>query len=97
VYGALLRILVDSWFYVALFVTLAETAIGLMLILGIFPRVAGGVGALIALNLLPTFSFCDCPWNTADAPTVFWFYFSAVLLNLAVLRERHTMLTLRRH
>ena len=42
-------------------VRLAETAIGLMLILGIFPRVAGGVGALIALNLLLTFSFCDCP------------------------------------
>ena len=50
VYGALLRTLMDSWYYVALFVTVAETAIGLMLVLGIFPRLAGGVGALIALT-----------------------------------------------
>jgi uncharacterized membrane protein YphA (DoxX/SURF4 family) len=96
VYGVLLRTLMDSWYYVALFVTVAETAIGLMLVLGIFPRLAGGVGALIALNLLLTFSFCDCPWNTADAPMVFWFYFSAFLLNLAVVREQHTILSLRR-
>jgi uncharacterized membrane protein YphA (DoxX/SURF4 family) len=77
-------------------VTAAETAIGFMMVLGVFPRVAGGLGALIAANLLLTFSFCNCPWNTADAPTVFWFYFSATLLNLAVLREQHNLLILRR-
>ena len=87
VYGALLRTLMDSWYYAALFVTVAETAIGLMLVLGIFPRLAGGVGALIALNLLLTFSFCNCPWNTADVPIVFRLYFLVTFLNLAVLRE----------
>jgi uncharacterized membrane protein YphA (DoxX/SURF4 family) len=77
-------------------VTAAETAIGFMMVLGVFPRVAGGLGALIAANLLLTFSFCNCPWNKADAPTVFWFYLSATLLNLAVLREQHKLLVLRR-
>jgi uncharacterized membrane protein YphA (DoxX/SURF4 family) len=95
-YGDFLRSLAGDWFILAAVVTAAETAIGLMMVLGVFPRVAGGLGALIAANLLLTFSFCNCPWNTADAPTVFWFYFSATLLNLAVLREQHNLLILRR-
>jgi uncharacterized membrane protein YphA (DoxX/SURF4 family) len=96
VYGSMLRALTDSWLILALGVTAAETIIGIMLVLGVLPRIASGIGALIALNLLMTFSFCNCPWNTADAPMVFWFYFSAVLLNLAVLREQHHLLILRR-
>jgi len=95
-YGDFLRRLAGDWFIIAAVVTAAETAIGLMMVLGVFPRVAGGLGAVIAANLLLTFSFCNCPWNTADAPMVFWFYFSAALLNLAVLREQHTLLTVRR-
>ena len=93
-YGDFLRSLAGDWFILAAVVTAAETAIGLMMVLGVFPRVAGGLGALIAANLLLTFSFCDCPWNAADAPMVFWFYFSAALLNLAVLREQHKLLVL---
>jgi uncharacterized membrane protein YphA (DoxX/SURF4 family) len=95
-YGDFLRSLAGDWFILAAVVTAAETAIGFMMVLGVFPRVAGGLGALIAANLLLTFSFCNCPWNTADAPTVFWLYFSATLLNLAVLREQHNLLILRR-
>jgi len=95
-YGMLLRDLVANWFTLAWAVTVAETVLGIMLVLGLFPRVAGGLGALMALNLLLTFGFCSCPWNEADAPMVFWFYFSAFMLNLAVLRERHMLLVLRR-
>ncbi len=95
-YGDLLRGLVDSWLIIAYGVTAAETVIGLMLVLGIYPRLAGGAGAFIAANLLLTFSFCTCPWNAADAPMVFWFYFAAVILNLAVLRESHQIQILRR-
>jgi uncharacterized membrane protein YphA (DoxX/SURF4 family) len=95
-YGELLRRLAGDWLILAVVVTAAETAIGFMMVLGVFPRLAGCVGALIAANLLLTFSFCNCPWNTADAPTVFWFYFSATLLNLAVLREQHKLLILKR-
>jgi uncharacterized membrane protein YphA (DoxX/SURF4 family) len=68
-YGDFLRSLAGDWFILAAVVTAAETAIGFMMVLGVFPRVAGGLGALIAANLLLTFSFCNCPWNTADAPT----------------------------
>jgi uncharacterized membrane protein YphA (DoxX/SURF4 family) len=95
-YGELLRRLAGDWLILAVFVTAAETAIGFMMVLGVFPRLAGCVGALIAANLLLTFSFCNCPWNTADAPMVLWFYFSATLLNLAVLREQHKLLILKR-
>jgi uncharacterized membrane protein YphA (DoxX/SURF4 family) len=95
-YGELLRRLAGDWLILAVVVTAAETAIGFMMVLGVFPRLAGCVGALIAANLLLTFSLCNCPWNTADAPMVFWFYFSATLLNLAVLREQHTLLILKR-
>jgi uncharacterized membrane protein YphA (DoxX/SURF4 family) len=95
-YGELLRSLAGDWLILAVVVMAAETAIGFMMVLGVFPRLASCVGALIAANLLPTFSFCNCPWNTADAPKVFWFYFSATLLNLAVLREQHKLLILKR-
>jgi uncharacterized membrane protein YphA (DoxX/SURF4 family) len=95
-YGELLRRLAGDWLILAVVVTAAETAIGFMMVLKVFPRLAGCVGALIAANLLLTFSLCNCPWNTADAPMVFWFYFSATLLNLAVLREQHTLLILKR-
>lgn len=67
-----------------------------MIVLGLFPRAAAAAGAFIALNLWLTFSFCDCWWNRADAPQMFWFYFSAVLLNLAVAREKHHPRIIRR-
>ncbi|MEM1943747.1 MAG: DoxX family membrane protein [Candidatus Caldarchaeum sp.] len=88
-YGNLLRQAAQSWETVALAATVAETIVGVMILLGFFPRAAAAAGALIALNLWLTFSFCSCPWNTTDAPQVFWFYFSAFLLNLVVLREKN--------
>ncbi|MDW7978274.1 MAG: DoxX family membrane protein [Candidatus Caldarchaeum sp.] len=87
-YGDLLRSLTPSWDILVLVITLIETAVGLMIILGVYPRAAALLGAAVALNLWLTFVFCDCWWNRADAPQVFWFYFSALLLNLAVLREK---------
>ncbi len=88
IYRDLLRILLPHWEPLTLFVTILETVIGVMIILGIYPRFAAIIGFAIATNLLLTFSFCRCPWNEVDAPQVFWFYFSAALLNLAVARER---------
>ncbi|MEM4342351.1 MAG: DoxX family membrane protein [Candidatus Caldarchaeum sp.] len=87
-YRDLLRQAAQSWETVTLAVTAAETIVGVMIVLGFFPRAAAAAGAFIALNLWLTFSFCNCPWNRTDAPQVFWFYFSAFLLNLAVLREK---------
>ncbi len=88
-YGEFLRSLARSWEIVALAVTAAETAVGILIVLGVFPRAAAAVGAFIALNLWLAFSFCNCWWNVTDMPQVFWFYFSAFLLNLAVLREKN--------
>ncbi|MCX8202853.1 MAG: DoxX family membrane protein [Nitrososphaeria archaeon] len=95
-YGDLLRALVPSWEAVTLAVTVAETAIGIALLLGFYARAAAVAGAAIALNLWLTFSLCDCWWNERDAPMVFWFYFSAFLLNVAVARERHAPMAMRR-
>lgn len=89
VYGDILRSLAPSWEAVAIAITVAETIVGLMILLGVYARAAAVFGAVIALNLWMTFFFCDCWWNRADAPQVFWFYFSAVLLNLAAAREKH--------
>jgi hypothetical protein len=43
-YGDFLRSLAGDWFILAAVVTAAETAIGFMMVLGVFPRVAGGLG-----------------------------------------------------
>lgn len=70
-------------------ITIAELIVGILIVIGFATRIAGAVGSFIALYQLLTFSFCSCPWNETDASTVFWFYFSAVLLNIALVRERH--------
>ncbi|MEM0441131.1 MAG: DoxX family membrane protein [Candidatus Caldarchaeum sp.] len=88
IYRDLLRQAANSWEAMAIIVTIAETSVGAMIVIGVFPRIAALVGAVIASNLWLTFSFCDCWWNTEDAPMVFWFYFSAFMLNLAVVREK---------
>ncbi len=94
-YGEFLRSLTGLWEIVALAVTAAETAVGILIVMGVFPRAAAAAGAFIALNLWLTFSFCSCWWNVTDMPQVFWFYFSAFLLNLAVLREKNHVKLLR--
>jgi len=87
-YSYILRELTTSWEVLALAITASETVVGIMLLLGIYARIAAIIGAFIAANLWLTFSFCDCSWNRQDPAQVFWFYFSAFLLNLAVLREK---------
>ncbi|MEM1944863.1 MAG: hypothetical protein QW756_03640 [Nitrososphaerota archaeon] len=44
----------------------------------------------LPLNLWLTFSFCNYWWNRTDAPQVLWFYFSALLLNLAIRKPLKT-------
>ncbi|MDJ0270211.1 MAG: hypothetical protein NXY59_06685 [Aigarchaeota archaeon] len=88
-YGDILRATVAwSWENIARIITIAETAVGLMVILGILVNVAGAIGALIGLNLLATFAFCSCPWNESEFPLVFWFYFAPILLNMQLIFDR---------
>lgn len=88
-YGNILRELAASWEVLTVTVTVLETAVGVMLLTGIYPRIAAAIGTFIAANLWLTFSFCDCRWNRQDPAQVFWFYYSALLLNLAILREKN--------
>ena len=93
VYGDALRILVvPNWLFAAIAVTVVESTIGILLLLGILTKIAAGLGAFNALNLTLTFSFCRCPWVEADFPLVFWFYFSALLLNVQVIFDSSSRL-----
>ncbi len=89
IYGDILRMTVAwDWENLARIVTIAETAVGLMIILGILVKIAGAIGALIGLNLLTTFAFCSCPWNEREFPLVFWFYFAPTLLNMQLIFDK---------
>lgn len=84
-YGDVLRVFVaPNWEMIALVATVLETGVGLMILFGVFTRIAGVLGAFDNLNLTLTFSFCRCPWAEADLPLVFWFYFAAMLLNVQI-------------
>jgi len=88
-YGDILRAAVElEWRSLAWTITIAETIVGLMIILGILVKVAGATGALIDLNLLMTFAFCSCPWNENEFPLVFWFYFAPMLLNMQLIADK---------
>jgi uncharacterized membrane protein YphA (DoxX/SURF4 family) len=71
----------------ALLIAIVEATVGFMIILGILTRVAATVGALMDLNLVMTFSLCNCPW-TNDFPLVFWFYFGPFLLNVQLIFDQ---------
>ena len=95
VYGDILRLVAESsWAALTIVLTIVEALIGVALLLGVFIRVASAVGALIDANLLLTFSFCDCPWNTTEFPLVFWFYFAPMLLNAQIALTSEYRLTL---
>lgn len=89
VYGQLLRaVVLSNPELTILAVTILESLVGFMILLGVLPKVASVIGALHGLNLTLTFSFCTCPWVEADFPLTFWFYFSAFLLNMQILFDK---------
>jgi uncharacterized membrane protein YphA (DoxX/SURF4 family) len=86
VYGTLLRaVILPNPELTILAVTFLESAVGFMILLGVLPKVAATLGAIDSVNLTLTFSFCTCPWTESDFPLTFWFYFSALLLNVQLL------------
>ncbi|MCS7142273.1 MAG: hypothetical protein NZ920_00545 [Aigarchaeota archaeon] len=66
-----------------------ELSVGALLLTGVFPRVAGSVGSVLAANLLMIMTFCDCSWNLSGQFNVFWSHLFLLLLNVALIRERH--------
>jgi len=81
-------IALPNWGALALGVTIAEGAVGLMILLGFLTRIAAVAGSLMSLNLLLTFTLCTCRWTVADLPFVFWFYFSSLILNIQLIFDQ---------
>lgn len=81
-YNQLLKYAASNPGSIAIIVTIFETVIGLLILLGILTRVGATLGAILGLNLLLTFAFCRCQWTQADFPLVFLFYFFPIILNL---------------
>jgi len=75
----------------SLLTAVAEAAIGTMILLGLFTRIAGAVGVVLNLNLVLTFALCSCPWAVSDFPLVFWFYFGPLLLNVQLVFDQSSM------
>lgn len=81
-------IALPNWGALAMSVTIAEGAVGLMILLGFLTRIAAAAGSFMSLNLVLTFTLCTCPWTVADFPLVFWFYFSSLILNMQLIFDQ---------
>lgn len=81
-------IVLPNWETLALLITVAESAVGLMILLGFLTRIAAAVGAFIIANLIVSFTLCTCAWAVSDFPLVFWFYFSALILNIQLIFDQ---------
>jgi uncharacterized membrane protein YphA (DoxX/SURF4 family) len=87
-YNQLLKYAAANSGILALVITILETTIGVLILLGVMTRVGGTIGALIDLNLLLTFGFCRCSWTQTDFPLTFWFYFFPLILNVQVIFDK---------
>jgi uncharacterized membrane protein YphA (DoxX/SURF4 family) len=83
-YNQLLKYAASNPASIALVVTILETVIGLLILLGVMTRVGAALGTFLGFNLLLTFAFCRCQWTQTDFPLVFWFYFFPIIVNLQV-------------
>jgi len=85
-YSYLLKFAASNSGSIAIFVTILETVIGSMILLGILTRVGAALGTALGLNLLFTFAFCKC--TQTDFPLVFWFYLFPIILNLQLIFDK---------
>lgn len=77
--GGILRdFVIPNWQPIIIFQTVLETAIGLLLLVGLFTRVVGILGTILASSLLLTFI------GSLDAPVFVWFYLLSAFTNLTV-------------
>ena len=80
-YGEFLRnFILPNWQLITILQTVAETLIGLGLILGLFSRLSGLLGVFIAANLTLALGF-----SFSDFALVFWYYALSLILNMTVL------------
>ena len=81
VYGEFLRnFVLPNWGFITVLETVAETLVGLGLIFGLFTRLSGLVGVLMATSLTLTMGF-----SFSDFALIFWYYALSLILNVTVL------------
>ena len=81
VYREFLRnFVLPNWGFITVLETVAETLVGLGLILGLFTRLSGLVGVLMATSLTLTMGF-----SFSDFALIFWYYGLSLILNVTVL------------
>lgn len=77
--GMVLRdFVIPSWQPITTFQTVLEAIIGILLLIGLFTRVAGILGTILASTLLLTFI------GSLDAPVFVWFYLISAVANMTV-------------
>jgi thiosulfate dehydrogenase [quinone] large subunit len=80
-YGEFLRnFVLPNWGFITVLETVAETLVGLGLIFGLFTRLSGLVGVLMATNLTLTMAF-----SFSDFALIFWYCALSLVLNVTVL------------
>jgi uncharacterized membrane protein YphA (DoxX/SURF4 family) len=80
VYGEFLRnFVLPNWEFVTLLETVAETLVAPGLISGLFSRLCGLVGVLMATGLTLTMGF-----SFSDFTMIFWYYALSLILNATV-------------
>jgi uncharacterized membrane protein YphA (DoxX/SURF4 family) len=80
-YGEFLRnFVLPNWGFITVLETVAETLVGLGLIFGLFTRLSGLVGVLMATSLTLTMGF-----SFSDFALIFWYYALSLILNVTVL------------
>jgi thiosulfate dehydrogenase [quinone] large subunit len=77
--GGLLGPVVDHTFVFGLFMALAETAVGIGTLLGLFSRIAALGGMVLSFSLFLTVSWGADPWYTG-ADLVYFFAFTPLIL-----------------
>jgi uncharacterized membrane protein YphA (DoxX/SURF4 family) len=80
-YGEFLsNFVLPNWAFITVLETVIETLVGLGLIFGLFTRLSGLVGVLMAMSLALTMGF-----SFSDFALIFWYYASSLILNVTVL------------
>jgi len=80
-YGEFLRnFVLPNWGFITVLETVAETLVGFGLIFGLFTRLSGLVGVLMATSLTLTMGF-----SFSDFALINWYYALSLILNVTVL------------
>jgi uncharacterized membrane protein YphA (DoxX/SURF4 family) len=78
VHALLAQVVVPNWFTFAVLQTVGETLTGVLLVVGLATRLAGGLGTLLAIGLSLSIAFDDTDVGAR------WLYYLPVFASLAI-------------